>query len=197
MIVSRADRAADLRRPPVAHRGGRHRASTAGRRGTSGTTSPRWRCATRRRCCGTAPTSRPPTSTSPSSTTASASSRWPGSRRSGFCGKGEGGPFIEGGARIALDGELPAQHPRRPALGRAPARLRLPARGVRAALGRGRRPPGAPATPEVAVAAAGGGPLGGVPAAHARSMTPPMPAWSIRRSLVRGRGWRRSSSRAR
>lgn len=25
----------------------------------------------------------------------------------GFCGKGEGGPFIEGGGRIALDGELP------------------------------------------------------------------------------------------
>lgn len=25
----------------------------------------------------------------------------------GFCGKGESGPFIEGGARIALDGELP------------------------------------------------------------------------------------------
>jgi acetyl-CoA acetyltransferase len=25
----------------------------------------------------------------------------------GFCGKGEGGPFVEGGRRIALDGELP------------------------------------------------------------------------------------------
>jgi acetyl-CoA acetyltransferase len=25
----------------------------------------------------------------------------------GFCGKGEGGPFVEGGTRIALDGELP------------------------------------------------------------------------------------------
>jgi len=25
----------------------------------------------------------------------------------GFCGKGESGPFIEGGGRIALDGELP------------------------------------------------------------------------------------------
>ena len=25
----------------------------------------------------------------------------------GFCGQGESGPFIEGGARIALDGELP------------------------------------------------------------------------------------------
>ena len=25
----------------------------------------------------------------------------------GFCGDGESGPFVEGGARIALDGELP------------------------------------------------------------------------------------------
>jgi acetyl-CoA acetyltransferase len=25
----------------------------------------------------------------------------------GFCGPGESGPFVEGGARIALDGELP------------------------------------------------------------------------------------------
>ena len=25
----------------------------------------------------------------------------------GFCGRGESGPFVEGGARIALDGELP------------------------------------------------------------------------------------------
>ncbi len=25
----------------------------------------------------------------------------------GFCGKGESGPFVEGGGRIALDGELP------------------------------------------------------------------------------------------
>src|ERR1051325_11037376 len=25
----------------------------------------------------------------------------------GFCGKGESGPFIEGGGRIALEGELP------------------------------------------------------------------------------------------
>jgi acetyl-CoA acetyltransferase len=25
----------------------------------------------------------------------------------GFCGRGEGGPFVEGGKRIAIDGELP------------------------------------------------------------------------------------------
>ncbi len=56
----------------------------------------------------------------------------------------------------------PAQHPRRAAVGRAPARLRVPARGLRAAVGRGRatsgRAPGG-RRPEVAVAAAGGGPL--------------------------------------
>ena len=61
----------------------------------------------------------------------------------GFCGKGESGPFVEGGGRIALDGELPAQHPRRPAVGRPAARVRLRPRGVRAAAGRRRRPPGA------------------------------------------------------
>ncbi len=30
-----------------------------------------------------------------------------GSKRSGLCGEGESGPFVEGGSRIALDGELP------------------------------------------------------------------------------------------
>ena len=34
----------------------------------------------------------------------------------GFCGKGESGPFVEGGERIALRRRDPAQHPRRPAL---------------------------------------------------------------------------------
>ena len=59
-----------------------------------------------------------------------------------LCPVGESGPFIEGGTRIARDGAAAAQHQRRPALGRPPARLRLPPRGVHAAVGRGRRPPG-------------------------------------------------------
>ena len=60
----------------------------------------------------------------------------------GFCGKGESGPFIEGGSRIALDGELPDQHEWRPALVRADAWVGLPARGLHPALGRGQGPPG-------------------------------------------------------
>ena len=49
----------------------------------------------------------PPTSTSPSSTTASRSTPSRGSRRSGFCGFGEAKDWLDGGRRIALDGDLP------------------------------------------------------------------------------------------
>jgi acetyl-CoA acetyltransferase len=77
----------------------------------------------------------------------------------GFCGKGEGGPFIEGGTRIARDGEL--------ALNTSGGQLsagRLHGFGhlweavhqVRGTAG-DRQVPGV----EVAVAAAGGGPLAG------------------------------------
>jgi acetyl-CoA acetyltransferase len=78
----------------------------------------------------------------------------------GFCGKGEGGPFIEGGKRIALDGELP--------LNTGGGQLsggRLHGYGFlhEACVqlweeGAARQVPGGP---RVAVAAAGGGPLGG------------------------------------
>ena len=56
----------------------------------------------------------------------------------GFCGRGESGPFIEGGTRIARRRRDPAQHARRAVVGRSPARFRLSARSGRAASRRGR-----------------------------------------------------------
>lgn len=84
----------------------------------------------------------------------------------GFCGKGEGGAFVEGGTRIALEGEIPLNTAGgQLSAGRLhgygmlhEACLQLwgeaGARQVHVAKAGGR-------TPEVAVAAAGGGPLGG------------------------------------
>ncbi len=78
----------------------------------------------------------------------------------GFCKKGEGGPFIEGGSRIALDGEIPIN-----TNGGQLSGGRLHGYGFlhEACLqlwgeGGARQVPG---DPRVAVAAAGGGPLGG------------------------------------
>ena len=78
----------------------------------------------------------------------------------GFCGKGEGGPFIDGGQRIALDGEIPLN-----TNGGQLSGGRLHGYGFlhEACLqlwgeGGARQVPG---DPRVAVAAAGGGPLGG------------------------------------
>jgi len=78
----------------------------------------------------------------------------------GFCRKGEGGPFIEGGRQIALDGPLPLNtHGGQLSAGRLhgygflhEACLQLWGEG-------GQRQVKGP--PEVAVAAAGGGPLAG------------------------------------
>jgi acetyl-CoA acetyltransferase len=82
----------------------------------------------------------------------------------GFCGKGEGGPFIEGGERIARDGLIPLNtHGGQLSSGRlhgygfiheACAQL-WGEGGERQVVRSGGR------QPEVAVAAAGGGPLGG------------------------------------
>lgn len=81
----------------------------------------------------------------------------------GFCGKGEGGAFVEGGGRIALDGQLPLNtHGGQLSGGRLhgygflhEACTQLWGRGGdRQVVRRG-------GDPEVAVVGAGGGPLGG------------------------------------
>jgi acetyl-CoA acetyltransferase len=77
----------------------------------------------------------------------------------GFCGKGESGPFIEGGGRIALEGELPVNtHGGQLSAGRLhgfgfvhEACVQLRGDGGE------RQVPGA----EVAVVANGGGPIAG------------------------------------
>ena len=60
----------------------------------------------------------------------------------GFCGKGEGGPFVEGGSADRSRRRAAAGDERRPAVGRAAARLRPPLRGVPAAARAGGGPPG-------------------------------------------------------
>ena len=78
----------------------------------------------------------------------------------GFCGKGESGPFIEGGARIALDGELPLNtNGGQLSGGRLHGYGFLHEACVQLWGEGGERQ--VPGDPEVAVAAAGGGPLGG------------------------------------
>ena len=78
----------------------------------------------------------------------------------GFCGKGEGGPFIEGGQRIAREGELPLNtHGGQLSAGRLHGYGFLHEAVVQLRGQGGERQ--VPNTPEVAVAAAGGGPLAG------------------------------------
>jgi acetyl-CoA acetyltransferase len=78
----------------------------------------------------------------------------------GFCGKGESGPFVAGGARIALDGEIPLNtHGGQLSAGRLHGYGFLHEACVQLWGEGGERQ--VPGGPEVAVAAAGGGPLGG------------------------------------
>jgi acetyl-CoA acetyltransferase len=78
----------------------------------------------------------------------------------GFCKKGEGGPFIEDGTRIARDGEIPLNtHGGQLSAGRLHGYGFLHEACVQLrGEGRDRQVPG---DPQVAVAGAGGGPLGG------------------------------------
>jgi len=78
----------------------------------------------------------------------------------GFCEVGEGGPFIEDGANIALDGQIPLN-----TQGGQLSAGRLHGYGFiheacQQLWGEG-GPHQVPGDPQVAVAAAGGGPLGG------------------------------------
>jgi acetyl-CoA acetyltransferase len=78
----------------------------------------------------------------------------------GFCKKGEGGPFIEDGTRIARDGEIPLNtHGGQLSAGRLHGYGFLHEACVQLrGEGRDHQVPG---DPQVAVAGAGGGPLGG------------------------------------
>jgi acetyl-CoA acetyltransferase len=78
----------------------------------------------------------------------------------GFCGKGEGGPFIEGGQNIALDGTIPLNtHGGQLSAGRLHGYGFLHEACVQLWGEGGERQ--VPNDPRIAVAAAGGGPLGG------------------------------------
>jgi acetyl-CoA acetyltransferase len=78
----------------------------------------------------------------------------------GFCGKGESGAYVEGGKRIALDGELPLNtNGGQLSAGRLHGYGFLHEACVQLWGEGGERQ--VPGSPEVAVAAAGGGPLGG------------------------------------
>ncbi len=137
VIVSAAETAGDLRRAAGQDRG--RGLGTARSQLLGPVRRPHHHGRTRRReddVGAVGPDARP-TSTSSSSTTASASSPCAGWRPSGFCAHGEGGAVHRGRPAHRPGWRAAAQHPRWSALGRPAARLRVPARGVHPALGRG------------------------------------------------------------
>jgi acetyl-CoA acetyltransferase len=78
----------------------------------------------------------------------------------GFCGEGEAGPFVEGGTRIALDGDLPLNtYGGQLSAGRMHGYwvLHEACQQLRGQAG----PTALPTRPEVAVVSAGGGPIAG------------------------------------
>jgi acetyl-CoA acetyltransferase len=78
----------------------------------------------------------------------------------GFCGKGESGPFIDGGERIALEGEIPLNtHGGQLSAGRLHGYGFLHEAAVQLWQEGGARQ--VPGDPSVGIAAAGGGPLAG------------------------------------
>ena len=157
VIVSRADAAADLRRPPV-----RVEAVGTALRGR-----PSWdqfddltTMALRDAAAMMWERTdlRPPMSTWPSCTTGSASSRWAGSRRSGSAARARAARSSRAAQRIAPDGEIPLNtHGGQLSAGRLHGYGFLHEACVQLWGEAGDRQ--LPRRPEVAVAGAGGGPL--------------------------------------
>ena len=135
--------------------------SSSGSRGTRARSPTSRRCSASPRTSGRGPTCARPTSTSPSSTTASPSTPSRGSRGSGFCGLGEAKDWLDGGRRIALDGELPVNpHGGQLSEGRTHG-FGFLYEAVHPAAPRGRRAPGR-ASARTAVVTSGGGTPSGV-----------------------------------
>ena len=91
---------------PADHgRGDQRRRSTSGTPGTSATTSPRWAPTTRRSTCGGDLTPADVDIAELYDGFSYLTLQW--IEALGFCEHGKAGEYVDGGGRIALDGELP------------------------------------------------------------------------------------------